>query len=440
MNTNKYTALSSLENSIKTASDLENNRYKNQAALRNSHDDDADFFNDIGNAVIGPSGRPRGIGANLAYGTFKGLAHGAKSRSTSEKKDNYDKHANVANYLQNLQGEVVKQNQWYEQEERRMETVKPFAVGGLEVAYSGMPYETGNDRMRNIVEQAKIADPRIKGDYIGYVPNSPIINMRDKDGNIIAFSLSNLVGEDVVKRVQDNYIEQQKLAKDVYFKQSEHDLKKYEKGIRGGQYDNQGDSFGSDNKFEYNGHDYDVVPLRGLQKSEISDYGKIVNKAISQIPTNENSIKAIHKMREVFEKYPNIGESWINMLNNGDDEETWGKWISKKINSREERAAMEILKKESSDLNLSTVLSVPGKSATDLLKRAIQSSSPTGTMTKEAFDTVANEWEERAINNIDMARAQAQARSQGRMIVSKSRNLPTQSTESEWGNMWEEVK
>jgi len=211
MNTNKHTALSGLETSIKTASDLENNRYKNQAALRNSHDDDADFFNDIGNAVIGPSGRPRGIGANLAYGVSKGLAHGAKSKSTAEKKDNYDKHANVANYLQNLQGEVVKQNQWYEQEERRMETVKPFAVGGLEVAYSGMPYETGNERMRNVVEQAKIADPRIKGDYIGYVPNSPIINMRDKDGNIVAFSLSNLVGEDVVKRVQENYIAQQKV-------------------------------------------------------------------------------------------------------------------------------------------------------------------------------------------------------------------------------------
>jgi len=211
-NDNKHTALMGLENSIKNSGDLENNRYKNEAALRSPHEDDAALFDDIGNSVSAPGQRPRGLGANLAAGLSKGLAHGSRTKATAEKKSKYEKHANVVNYLQQAQGEALKQNQWYEQEERRMETVKPFAVGGLEVAYSGMDYATGNERMRNIIEQAKIADPRIKGDYIGYVPNSPIVNLRTQDGEIIAYSLSNLVGEETVKRVQHNYIEEQKLA------------------------------------------------------------------------------------------------------------------------------------------------------------------------------------------------------------------------------------
>lgn len=211
-NDNKHTALMGLENSIKNSGDLENNRYKNEAALRSPHEDDAALFDDIGNSVSAPGQRPRGLGANLAAGLSKGLAHGARTNATAEKKSKYEKHANVVNYLQQAQGEALKQNQWYEQEERRMETVRPFAVGGLEVAYSGMDYATGNERMRNIIEQAKIADPRIKGDYIGYVPNSPIVNLRTQDGEIIAYSLSNLVGEETVKRVQHNYIEEQKLA------------------------------------------------------------------------------------------------------------------------------------------------------------------------------------------------------------------------------------
>jgi len=211
-NDNKHSALMGLETSIKNSGDLENNRYKNEAALRSPHEDDADLFDDIGNSVSAPGQRPRGLGANLAAGISKGLAYGSRTQATAEKKGKYDKHANVVNYLQKAQGEALKQNQWYEQEERRMETVRPFAVGGLEVAYSGMDYATGNERMRNIIEQAKIADPRIKGDYIGYVPNSPIVNLRTQDGEIIAYSLSNLVGEETVKRVQHNYIEEQKLA------------------------------------------------------------------------------------------------------------------------------------------------------------------------------------------------------------------------------------
>lgn len=411
---NKHGALAQLETSIKNSADLENNRYKNDAALRSPHEDDAALFDDIGDSVSAPGQRPRGLGANLAAGISKGLAHGSRTQATAEKKGKHDKYAKQTAYLQNVQAQTQKMNQWHAEEEQRMETVKPFAVGGLEVAYSGMDYATGNERMRNIIEQAKIADPRIKGDYIGYVPNSPIVNLRTQDGEIIAYSLSNLVGEDVVNRVQKNYIEQQKLNTS----QDNVEVTKYGKGIPG-KYESQGDGFGADNKFEYNGEDFDVVPLRGMTSTEKSDYGKGVNKAVLNIPVNERAIQSVNDMRAVFQRNPNIGESWVNMLSSGDDEDTWGRYIAKKFTSRQELADMQLLKKASADLNLSTVLSVPGKSATDLLKQAINASSPTGFLTKKAFDQVANSWEERAMSNITYAQAQAQARAQGKMIISK---------------------
>lgn len=200
-----------LGSSIQLGANIENLRYKNQAALPNQHENDAQLFADIGKSFSAPGDRPRGVWRNFGAGIAKGLEYGAKSQAIGEKKDDFDKYENVMNYFQEVNNSAIEQNQWYENRERQLETIKPFAIGGLEVSYSGMDYGTGNERMRNIMEQAKLADPSIKGDYVGYIPNTPIVNMRDADGNITAFSLSSIVGEDVVKRVQGNYVDQQKL-------------------------------------------------------------------------------------------------------------------------------------------------------------------------------------------------------------------------------------
>lgn len=203
-------ATRNLGDSVVQAGQLEDSAYKNQAALPTQSENDAKLFSDIGKQFSRPGDRPRGILANIGAGFSRGLEHGAMSNAISEKKENFGKYQKEMDYLKAVQKNVVEKNQWHAEQEKRLETVKPFAVGGLEISYSGMDYATGNERMRNVIEQAKIADPTIKGDYIGYVPNSPIVNLRTQDGEIIAYSLSNLVGEDVVKRVQGNYIDQQK--------------------------------------------------------------------------------------------------------------------------------------------------------------------------------------------------------------------------------------
>lgn len=196
---------------VSVGAQLENMRYQNQASLPNQHDNDAQFFSDIAKSFSRPGDRARGGWRNFGEGLAKGAEYGARSQSISQRKENFDKNDQVMNYLQEVNNASIKQNQWHEKREAELAAIQPYAVGGLEVAYSGMPYEQGNERMRNLVEQAKLNNPNIKGDYVGYIPNSPIVNMRDENGNITALSLSSFAGEDVVKRVQGNFIDQQKV-------------------------------------------------------------------------------------------------------------------------------------------------------------------------------------------------------------------------------------
>jgi len=302
----KKNASSNLGTSVAQFADLDNSLYKNEAALRNPNDDMADLFSTIGDNASAPGGRPRGIAANLAAGLSHGISTGYKMKSTNEKKEKFGKYQKEMDYLKQVQGEVVKQNQWHAEQEKRLETVKPFAVGGLEISYSGMDYATGNDRMRNVMEQAKLADPTIKGDYIGYVPNSPIVNMRDDKGNIIAYSLSNLVGEDVVKRVQENYVKQQQLNTS----NEAIDVKKYKEGIPGGAYGTKNES--ANNPFN-------SVPVKTLKESGGGRAVMANNAATLKLAEDIPIItKEMDEAERIIKDNPKLGTSWNNIVSKGD--------------------------------------------------------------------------------------------------------------------------
>lgn len=197
-----------LGSSVALGANMENQRYQNQQALPTDGGDKAKMFSEIAKDFKGSDG---GLLSSAASGIAEGFADGARSRDTKQKRDNFDKYDNVMNYFQKANNAAVERNQWYEEKEMEAEKIRPFATAGLEISYSGMDYQKGNEAMRNVMEQAKLSNPNIKGDYVGYVPNSPIVNMRDENGNITALSLSAIVGEDATKRVQGNYIDQQKI-------------------------------------------------------------------------------------------------------------------------------------------------------------------------------------------------------------------------------------
>ncbi len=438
-------ASSNLGDSVIQAGQLQDSSYKNQASLPTQSENDAQLFADIGKSFSAPGDRPRGGARNLGAGFAKGMEYGAKSNAISEKKENFGKYQKQMDYLKSVQGEVVKQNQWHAEQEKRLETVRPFAVGGLEISYSGMDYATGNDRMRNVMEQAKLADPTIKGDYIGYVPNSPIVNMRDQDGNIIAYSLSNLAGEDVVKRVQENYIKQQQsnTSNDAI------DVKKYKEGIPGGAYGTKSDNFSQDGNqtLEIDGTQYRVGDLSQLEKSARAHYQKKVNDSQDAIPKNNQALEAIETMREVFDRNPNIGTSFINLLDDPDGIDAGWNIIARKLAGKD-LDDMQILKKATNDLNLDTILGITGKAATDLLKKAVQAASPSGKLSKVAFDKNAKTWEDKARANNRLITAKYEAMLKGKSLAENPRGSGSSkqvngsgssASQDGWSNIWKPI-
>ena len=420
----QQSGLGKLSSSVGQGASIADMAYGRRKDVPNQHDNDAEFYSGIAKSFSAPGDRPRGFFANFGAGFAEGAAHSARSKGIKEKKAESDKHQQVMDYFQDVNKATEEQNRWYADREKSIETIKPFAMGGLEVSYSGMDYATGNERMRNIMEQAKIADPSIKGDYVGYVPNSPIVNMRDEDGNIIAMSLSTLVGEDSVKRVQGSYVDQQVLSN----KHRELDMKENElkaKYPSYGKEDMEGGAGQSEGQtLDVGGHSYKVGELSRVEKTARSKYQEKVYKDVDAIPKNNQSIEAIETMREVFDRNPNIGSSFINMLDSPDGVDSWWNLAAKKL-AGPDLADMEILKKATNDLNLDTILGITGKAATDLLKKAVQAASPSGKLTKKGFDLNASKWEKKAREANELAVAKYEAMQKGLSLIATPRGLST---------------
>lgn len=313
-----------VSNSVRQGAEIESMLYKNKAALPKKGDVYAQTFADIGKSFSAPGDRPRGILRNIGAGLAKGAETGAKLNSLEEREGDFGEYANVMNYFQDVNNSAIEQNQWHENRERQLETIKPFAIGGLEVSYSGMDYGTGNERMRNIMEQAKIADPSIKGDYVGYIPNTPIVNMRDAEGNITTFSLSSVVGEDVVKRVQGNFIDQQKINNDSGYRQTDLDIKKYKAGIKGGQF-GEGLTSSEDN--------YGSIPVKTLGGKGMTPFMNTISSEMNLAKEVPTIVHQIDQAQDIINKNPALGKTWSNLVG--------GSSIAKNALSDETRAAYE---------------------------------------------------------------------------------------------------
>lgn len=402
---------------------IESDLYKNKASLPNQHDVNAKLYSELSGAFSNKSGeRPRGAWRNFGAGIFKGMEHSEQSKNVAKKREDYDNYDKVMNYFREVNQSAMERNEWHQKREAAKEEFMPQVV-----AYADNIDKLDPQSQRILAQNILEGYGRAIGEEFKLSSidgsNPFLMTIESSKGQQLFDVRSMFAGDKVLQQELATKMPayQMKLQQDRQDKERELGMKEKELNAKYPNYGKENGEFNAPEPFEFNGNSYEVVPLTGLEKTEKSDYGKSVNKAVSQIPTNENAIISINNMKEVFERNPNIGESWVNMLSSGEDEDTWGRWVSKNFVSRQERADMEILKKASADLNLSTVLSVPGKSATDLLKRAINAASPTGTLTKIGFDKIADEWENRAISNIDMARAQAHARAQGKMIVKRNK-------------------
>jgi hypothetical protein len=407
----------SLGNSVVQASNLLDSAYKNESSLPTQSENDAQLFADIGKNFSAPGDRPRGALRNLGAGLAKGMEYGLKSRAISERKENFGKYQKPMEYLQKVQNEVVKQNQWYADQEKRLENVRPFAIGGLEVSYSGMPYDTGNERMRNIMEQAKIADPTIQGDYIGYVPNTPIVNLRNKDGNIIAYSLSNLAGEDVVKRVQGNYVDQQKLALE----------KEY-----------------APTKYQIMGDRVQETKRRNDQNALKSDI-KLNETLGKKIDASREFLAIAPKMEQIVRDYPDVFQSAIDAVWREGSEPGFMSNMIKDLQHRWNPEKVAALTAMTKYINKMTLDVANGFSRPNMFIEKIGSKAvPNLDMSPEAFSKVLGEMVEEKRKDLEnnQRRLELFEQQEGKPL-SQDYQRSTQDvmgeSEAPWASLWKEV-
>lgn len=184
-------------------------QYQANQGLPNEYDVDAELFGNV-KKQFGGDGKPRGIDA-LISGIATGAEYGSKMKGIGLRKEELAKYNKVMDYFMAANMEAEKANKKNMEMEEKRQSLMPYGLAGMELSYSGMPYESVNEKMRNLFEQAQLNDPNIKGKYIGFIPNSPLLNIRDENGKDSVFSLAKIVGEDGVKRIQGDWVERQKM-------------------------------------------------------------------------------------------------------------------------------------------------------------------------------------------------------------------------------------
>lgn len=214
-------SLKAIQNTNAIGSQLATQKYMANQGLPNEYDADAELFGDIQSQFSGYNGRgPRGVDA-LVSGLATGAKYGSKMQGLGLRKAELEKFNRVMDYFSSVNSEAEKINKRNLQKEETRDRLMPYALASLEMAYSGQPYEAVNDKIKNLYEQSQLSDPSIKGKYMGYIPNTPLINVRDENGKNMVFSLSQITGEEGIKRVQGDWIDRQKMSlQERHFDQS----------------------------------------------------------------------------------------------------------------------------------------------------------------------------------------------------------------------------
>ena len=440
-------------NPIGLGASMKEMAYKNQAALPNQNDNDAELYSDIGKSLSAPGDRPRGAWRNLAAGLVKGLEYGAKSKSIGEQKDNYDKYEKVMDYFQKANNAAVEQNQWYQKRELARQKLMPQALAYMD------NIDKLDPQSQRIMAQDMLSQ---YGDSIGenfklssIDGSNPFLFTIQSDKGQQLFDMRSLAAgdqamEQAIAMKMPGYQmklqeERQEKARKAELEADEFELKKYKEGIPDGKYGNKNDvESGQSETLTFGDHSYKTGNLQTLEKSARSEYQKKVHKDNDSIPKNNQSIKAIETMEEVFARNPKIGTSLVNMLDNPDGVDSWWNIWGRKF-SGQDLTDIEILRKATNDLNLDTILGISGKAATDLLKKAVQSASPSGKLTKGGFDNVSSKWKAKALEANELAEARYEAMKQGKSLMpisykGKAAQVPNQNhSNAPWAGMWKEV-
>lgn len=415
--------------SVTQGANLETLRYQNEAALPNQYENDAQFFTNLGKNLSAPGDRPRGIGRNLVAGLSEGLAHGSRASAIADRKEKFDKYEKEINYFQDVQRAALEQKQWYETRANAKREMMPQVLAYMD-NIDGLDPQSQRIMAADILNQYGQA---IGEDFkLSSIDGSnPFLMTIQSDKGQQLFDLRSMfAGDDAIqqsiamkmpeyqKKLQE---ERERKKTEFALKQDALDVKKFKEGIPGGAYGVKGNqsNYDPNQKLEVDGISYDVDSLSHLSKKALAHYETKVLDDLDKIPKQNQAYQAIQDMKEVFDRNPNIGSSFVNMLDDPDGVDSWFNIIGRKL-AGQDLTDMEILKKATNDLNLDTILGISGKAATDLLKRAVQSASPSGKLTKGGFAKNATTWEKKIKDNIRLANAKNAALKRGLRLSENS--------------------
>jgi hypothetical protein len=409
---------------ISRGANLRTQTYQAKTALPNEHDVNAQFFGDIAKSL---GDKPRGWRA-LASGLAKGAEYGSKTRSIGKRQEEADKYERVMDYLVQANDYAVEVDQWHKKKEMAQQQFLPQVV-----SYAENIDKLDPQSQRIMAQNILDGYSRTTGEDLKLVSidgSDPfVVTVQTEKGPQILDVRTLFAGDELLQQKMAMKMPeyQMKLQQERQDKKREFELK--EKDLQG-KYGSKL-SYNQEENIDEQGNNY--VSLDKLEKSARTEFQKQVMKEQRNIPIYENSINTINDMRQIFEKYPDIANKLVNILES-DDDGTFSNLLKRWTLSTEELAAVEKLRKSAADLNLSTILGVPGKSATDLLKREIKNAAPNGKLTKKGFDSIAAKWEERAKQNIQLAENMFDDLQNNR-ITRRSKKAEQSNSQDDWSDI-----
>lgn len=335
---------------------------------------------------------------------FRGLGAGAKSAAN---KENVEKLQNIASGMSFFedQNKAMQQDiDGIQKKQQMKEKIEPYALSAMELSYSGQPYDVVNDKMRNLFDQVQLNNPEIRGKYIGFVPNSPLLNIRDENGKDAVISLASIAGEEKTKRIQGDWIEGQKLDA------QQQGLKLQERGL-GIQQQNANISQEYLNlEKQYAPQKYEAARSRIDETSRRNDImeGRLGESGFKRIEAAKQKYlpkieaagrveRIVNKIEPIIKLYPEALQSVLNVVWNNNDEGVIAgaiKALAQQATDGKTAEAIAELGKYTSELKIGAVKGL--NNPNQFIDKIIAATVPGKSMPPKSFLKILNDMKEQA--------------------------------------------
>lgn len=307
-------------NPLAIKANLAQQRYMANQGIPNQHDVNAEFYGDIQQQFgQGPNGKgPRGIDA-LVSGLSTGLKYGEKLKGISLRKEELEKYNRVMNYLDEVNNYAVSINNREMEKAEEIKKLMPYASAALGLSFSGQPYEETNKMISNLYSQLQKNDPSLQGQtFLGHIPNTPFVTIRDETGNNSVFDLGLIVGRDQVSDYEKSSIQRQVLGlkeRGLDIQKQNADTSRMALDVRNNPSSLQTPSSTTPNVVE---NQYGSVPMEQIPTRALLSYQENINRQNNLGAEVPIILKQLNEARKIIEENPGLDTGWKTFVSGND--------------------------------------------------------------------------------------------------------------------------